>query len=88
MVDYSAIQRAVIEGDDVKTVQLVKKALQEGMNPADIVTSGLQVAMTVVGNKFSSGEFFVPEMMLASRSVTRSLDVLQPYLADSDVVNI
>ncbi|GAG34950.1 unnamed protein product [marine sediment metagenome] len=88
MVDYSAVQQAVIEGDDERTVQLVRKALEQNANPSDIVTSGLQAGLIIVGEKFSSGEFFVPEMLLAARAVTRSLDVLQPLLLDSSTITI
>jgi 5-methyltetrahydrofolate--homocysteine methyltransferase len=88
MVDYSAVQQAVIDGDDEKTVQLVKEALEQDLNPADIVASGLQAAMSIVGSKFSSGEFFVPEMLLAARAVTKALEVLRPRLLDPGTVTI
>ena len=88
MVDYSVVQQAVIQGDDERTVQLVRKALGQNANPADIVTSGLQTGMIIVGSKFSSGEFFVPEMLLAARAVTRALDVLRPRLSHLDTVTV
>ena len=88
MVDYSAIQQAVIEGDDGRAVQLVREALEQNADPADIVALGLQASMIIVGSKFSSGEFFVPEMLFAARAVMKSLDVLRPRLADSGMVTI
>ncbi len=88
MVDYSTVQQAVIQGDDERTVQLVREALEQKANPADIVASGLQAGMIIVGSKFSSGEFFVPEILLAARAVTRALDVLRPRLSSSDTVTI
>jgi len=86
MVDYSAIQQAVLEGDDAKTMQLVKEALEQNAEPADIVTSGLQASMITVGNKFSSGEFFDPEMLFAARAVNKSLEMLRPHLAGSEMI--
>jgi 5-methyltetrahydrofolate--homocysteine methyltransferase len=86
VVDYSAIQQAVIEGDDKQTVHLVTEALEQNVSPAEIVASGLQTGLRIVGNKFSSGEFFIPEMLLAARAVTRSLDILKPRLADTNAV--
>ena len=88
MVDYSAVRQAVIEGDDERTVQLVREALQQNANPADIVNLGLQAGLIIVGDKFSSGEVFIPEMLFAARAVTRSLDVLRPLLSDSDAITI
>lgn len=88
MVDYSAVRQAVIEGDDERTVQLVREALKQNANPADIVNLGLQAGLIIVGDKFSSGEVFIPEMLFAARAVTRSLDVLRPLLSDSDAITI
>jgi len=86
MVDLLPLKQAVIEGDDEGTIRLVKGALERKADPADIVTSGLQAGLVIVGDKFSSGEFFIPEMLLAARAVTRALDVLRPLLADSGTV--
>jgi 5-methyltetrahydrofolate--homocysteine methyltransferase len=41
--------------------------------------------MRIVGDKFSAGDFFVPEMLLASRAVTRATEVLQPLLSAVDM---
>jgi 5-methyltetrahydrofolate--homocysteine methyltransferase len=88
MVDFQAVKRAVIEGDDKRTVQLVEEALKEKANPSDIVNLGLQTGLVVVGEKFSSGEFFIPEMLFAARAVSRALDVLRPLLVDSKAVTV
>jgi len=88
MVDYSAMKQAVIEGDEETTIQLVREALEQSVNPVDIVTSGLQAGLIIVGDKFSSGEFFIPEMLFAARAVTKSLDVLRPHLSASDTITI
>ena len=88
MVDYSAMKQAVIEGDEERTIQLVREALKQNVNPVDIVASGLQAGLIIVGDKFSSGEFFIPEMLFAARAVTKSLDVLRPHLSASDTITI
>ena len=88
MVDYSAMQQAVIEGDDERTIQLVRESLEQNAEPADIVNSGLRASMIIVGDKFSSGEFFVSEMLFAARAVTRALDMLRPRLSDLDTLTI
>jgi 5-methyltetrahydrofolate--homocysteine methyltransferase len=88
MVDLSPVKQAVIEGDDERAVQLVKEALEQNADPAAIVTSGLQAGLIIVGDKFSSGEFFIPEMLLAARAVSRALDILRPLLTDSAAVTV
>ena len=76
MFSYSTLVQAVVDGDHIKSVELVNEALRDGVNPQDIVGSGLQAGMRIVGDKFSAGDFFVPEMLLAARAVTRAMKVL------------
>jgi Predicted cobalamin binding protein len=40
-------------------------------------------AMGVVGEKFSAGEIFVPEMLVAARAMSKGVEVLKPLLATS-----
>jgi len=85
MFSYSTLIQAVVTGNHVKSAELVNEALMEGVSPQDIVSSGLQAGMRIVGDKFSAGDFFVPEMLLAARAVTRATEVLQPLLSASDM---
>jgi 5-methyltetrahydrofolate--homocysteine methyltransferase len=88
MDDFTAIQQAIIEGDDEKTVKLVQDALKHEVSPADIVTYALQAGMATVGRKFSEGEFFIPEMLFAARSVTRAMDALRPRLGKAEKLTL
>ena len=88
MVDFNVIQQAVIEGDDEKTVTLVKEALDQKVSPSDIVTNALQSGMNIVGKKFSEGEFFIPEMLFAARSVTRAMEVIKLKIGQADSLTI
>ena len=85
MFSYSALIQAVVTGNHIKSVELVNEALKEGVSPQDIVSLGLQAGMRTVGDKFSAGDFFVPEMLLAARAVTKATEVLQPLLSTSDM---
>ena len=88
MFCFAALKQAVIEGNDKKTLSLVRVALTERTNPVDIVNLGLQPGLITVGEKFSEGEFFIPEMLLAARAVSRSLDILRPLISDIQSVII
>jgi len=83
MSDLSSLSRAVVSGDRAKAVQLATEAVSAGVNPEDIITKGLQLGMMTVGEKFSSGEYFLPDMLMAARAMKSALDVLKPLLAKS-----
>lgn len=85
MSDCSPLSQAVIEGDWDKAVQLTAQEAKAGREPQEIIGQDLRPAMDVVGQKFSSGEYFLPDMLMAGRAMTRAMRVLQPFLADSSV---
>lgn len=88
MFSYPSLIEAIVDMDDTKTIELTEEAIEQGVSPVEVVTSGLQAAMIIVGEKYSTGEFFVPDMLLASRTVTRALDVLKPRLSASGTPTI
>ncbi len=85
MSDYSNLIQAILEGNYVRCVELTNEALDEGVSPQDIVSSGLQAGMLIVGDKFSAGDFFIPDMLLAARAVTRAMETIRPRLSDSEI---
>lgn len=85
MFDYSTLIQAVVGGDHIRSAELANEALKDGVSPQDIVGSGLQAGMRIVGDKFSAGDFFVPEMLLAARAVTRAMELLQPHISAADI---
>ena len=85
MADYSLLSQAVIEGDWDKATQLTTAALDSGVRPQDIISDQLQPAMNVVGEKFSSGEYFLPDMLMSGRAMTNAMEVLKPLLGDAAV---
>jgi len=75
------IQEKVIEGEMTEAVSLVKEAMQAGL-PADrILNESLITAMNEVGQRFERGEFYIPEMLIAARTMQSALAILKPSLA-------
>lgn len=73
--------RANVEIGKTKLVPgLVQEALDEGHSAMDILQAMVD-GMGVVGDKFSTGEIFVPEMLIAAKAMSKGVEVLKPYLA-------
>jgi len=77
---FEAIRNLIIAGKRKEAVEETKKALAAGADAGEIMKDGLIRAMSIVGQKFSSGEFFLPQMMIAARAMTEVLPVLKPHL--------
>jgi methanogenic corrinoid protein MtbC1 len=65
--------------------ELCREALAAGVRPSDILEQALVPAMARTGEKFSRGEAFVPEMLLAARAMTAAMAHLRPYFASGEV---
>ena len=74
---------AVIDLDDVETVDLVNEALEQKIDVHDILEEGLIAAMDEVGDEFSEGKIFVPEMLMAARAMKAGLEVVRPILTNT-----
>ena len=80
---YEDISSAVQRGKRKEVAPLVEQALAEGCEPMDVLNQGLVAAMDVIGDRFSAGEVFVPEMLVAARAMAAGTEVLKPHLASA-----
>jgi len=85
MVALTKIKDSVIAGEVDEVKDLVKKAVDEGQEVKKIMREGLIAGISIVGNKYESGEFFLPEMVIAATAMKEGLKVLSPLLKEGDV---
>lgn len=62
--------------------EFVQDALEEGIDASEILNTGLIPGMDVVGEKFSDGDYFVPEMLQSAQAMKAGVNVLEPYLTE------
>jgi 5-methyltetrahydrofolate--homocysteine methyltransferase len=74
-------------GEDETVAELVQEALDQGMQPAEILSGGLIAGMDEVGKDFKAGDLFVPEVLIAARAMHAGMGVLRPLLAEIDAVS-
>ena len=78
MTDLSALSESVVTGDADKVAELTRKALDEGMDPIEILNGGLVTGMDVMGEKFKNYEVYLPGLIVASRAMKAGLAILKP----------
>lgn len=64
---------ALLGNDGSAVVEMVREALSTGANLTDIVNKGLIPAMAIIGEKYQTGEIYIPEMMIAARTMSATL---------------
>ena len=85
MAIVDQIADRVIEGNIAEVESLTKQALEQKEDVQKIMVQGFTAGLDVVGEKFSAGEFFLPEMLVAGMAVKAGMEVLKPILTKSDI---
>jgi len=76
-----SIKDKCIRGKRVELLAEVNRAIAEGVTAKSIMTDALIPAMSVIGEKYSSGEYFLPHMMLGARAMSEAMAALKTLLA-------
>jgi corrinoid protein of di/trimethylamine methyltransferase len=80
----SQLTQAVLEGDNEAAAKLTRDALTGGVEPMTLIDQGLVPGMDQAGEKFSSGEYFLPHLMVAARAMQDSMEIIEPELLSRD----
>jgi 5-methyltetrahydrofolate--homocysteine methyltransferase len=79
------LKQMVIEGDVHNVKTATQKFLDEGIKPGKLVEEALIPAMDVVGEKYKTGEIFVPEMLVAAKTMQAALEIIKPLLKSGEL---
>jgi len=74
------ITTSIVDGEPDLTVDITGQALAAGVEPMTVIDEGLLPGMQIVGQKFSDGEFFLPNLIVAAMGMKRAMALLEPEL--------
>jgi len=74
------ISQSLVDGDPDATFALVQQGLASGMEPMTLIREGLMSGMNIVGEYFASGEYFLPDLIIAAEGMKRAMELLEPEL--------
>jgi len=83
MVKYQDLADSIIKGDNVKSKEIARGLVDEGVAAVEILNDGLMPGMDVVGKKFKANEFYIPEVLIAARAMHAAMEVIKPLLSES-----
>jgi 5-methyltetrahydrofolate--homocysteine methyltransferase len=69
------IKKAVIGGDADRVRVLSEKLLKQGSSPQGIIDKALVPAMEVVGRRFSSGKYFLPQVISSAEAMRAGFEL-------------
>jgi len=71
---------AVVEGDPELVAELTEKAISEGIEPLVILNEALTKGITIVGEHFGSGHYFLPDLLLGAKAMDTGVKKIEPLL--------
>jgi 5-methyltetrahydrofolate--homocysteine methyltransferase len=74
------LKSSVIDGKTEEVIRLTREALNLGIPAVEVVQEGLIPGVQRVGELFSLGEYYLPEMMIAAKSMQGALGILEPLI--------
>lgn len=74
------IYDTTIRGAYKEIEPLIQKALDENIDINKIINDSLSKAMIYVGDKFSTGELYMPDMLLAAKTMKAAMEILKPHM--------
>jgi len=78
------IYNATVKGNYKEIIELVKKAVDENTPLGTIINDALSKAMIEVGDKFGTGELYMPDMLLAAKAMKEAMNYLKPLLKGNE----
>jgi 5-methyltetrahydrofolate--homocysteine methyltransferase len=78
------IYNATVKGNYKEIIELVKKAVDEKTPLGTIINDALSKAMIEVGDKFGTGELYMPDMLLAAKAMKEAMNYLKPLLKGNE----
>jgi 5-methyltetrahydrofolate--homocysteine methyltransferase len=77
---FQEIRDAVVNRKKDQIEELVKGAIESGVDVDQIINDGLIVAMEVIGQKYTSGQIYIPEMLASAITMKKGLEAIKPFL--------
>jgi corrinoid protein of di/trimethylamine methyltransferase len=74
---------AIVNLDEPTALELAEELIKSGTDPVQILEK-CRAGMSIVGEKFEKGEFFLSEMIMAAEIFNQVMDLIRPHLTKTD----
>ena len=87
MSSRGSLVETIINLDEPAALKKAGEQLDAGVDPVDILEK-CREGMSIVGERFETGEFFLSEMIMAAEIFTQIMDSIRPQLRRSVTENV
>jgi len=84
MIIFEDLTESIMQGNESKLIGIVQRALKSQI-PVQEILDGLIESMNIIGTKFKNGELFIPELLMAAKTMKAGIEVIRPLFDKSGV---
>lgn len=78
---FKAMAQSITDGEAEQAAELAKQSISQGIDPLDAINKGFVMGVNYVGDQFSCGNMYLPELVMAGEAMKAAVAVLEPELA-------
>ena len=78
---FKAMAQSIIDGEFEEAEKLAKQAIELGIDPLEAINKGFVVGVEHVGELFSCGDAFLPQLVMAGEAMKIAVNVLEPEMS-------
>ncbi len=79
-IDLAEVRKSVIVGDQDKVAMLVNELIKRGQKAQNIIDRALVPAMEIVGKRFSSGKYFLPQVIASAEAMRAGFETARIHI--------
>ena len=77
---FQKMAQSILDGDSDVAAALAKQSIEAGIDPLDAINKGFVVGVNTVGESFSCGNAFLPELVMAGEAMKAAVAALEPEM--------
>lgn len=85
---FVRLRAGVLAGDERIVKETAQEAIEDGIDPVEVVEKGLVQGIREVGDKFGRMEIFLTDMILAAEAMKAGMNVVVPRIPKDKLVKI
>jgi corrinoid protein of di/trimethylamine methyltransferase len=78
---FQSMAQAIIDGDSELAVALAQQSLAAGIDPLEAINQGFVAGINQVGEAYTCGDAFLPDLVMAGEAMKDAVSVLEPEMA-------
>ena len=88
MVDLNKLKDCLVNLEEEAVYEILNELMNTSSDQAATALEVCQDALTEVGNRFESGEYFIGDLLFSSDIMRQAVDILKPALTDGSMTQL